>query len=138
MNLSTWDIRHSIGVDELDDHHRYLVLLLNIIYESFIHDVPDWDLAKIFDELTNYTEYHFGAEEALMQDWCYPGFDNHKALHDQFVKRLQEIQAGFLSKKSLVSFELLTFLNSWLLSHIQETDVKFGTFLAAEKRRQAA
>lgn len=138
MNLTTWDVRYSIGIDELDDHHRYLVLLINIIYESFVNEVQDCDLAKIFNELTRYTEYHFCTEETLMRDCNYPDYDSHKALHDQFAKRLQDIQAGFLCNKSLVSFELLTFLNSWLLTHVTKTDIQFGKFIAAEQKKFAA
>jgi hemerythrin len=138
MNLTTWDVRYSIGIDEFDGHHRHLILLLNKIYESFMHEAPDIDLARIFNELTDYTQYHFLAEEALMQDCHYPDFDSHKVLHDQFVKRLKELQTNFSRCNQRVSFELLTFLNSWLLSHIQDTDVKFGKFLAAEQREHAA
>lgn len=138
MNLTSWDIRYSIGIDEVDAHHRHLIELLNSIYESFMNEAPDADLAKIFDELTDYTQYHFLAEETLMQDWHYPDYASHKILHDQFVKRLKELQVGFSRCNQRVSFELLTFLNSWLLSHIQETDVSFGKFLAAEKSQQAA
>jgi hemerythrin len=65
-------------------------------------------------------------------------YDNHKALHDQFVKRLQQLQTSFFQCNQRVSFELLTFLNSWLLSHIRDTDLKFGLFLAAEKKEQQA
>ena len=136
MNLTIWDSRYSIGIDELDDHHRHLVDLLNSIYESFMTEATDVDLARIFDELTNYTQYHFIEEEALMQDWQYPDYANHKVLHDQFVTRLQELQTIFFRCNLRGSIELLTFLNSWLLSHIQETDAKFGKFLAAEKNRQ--
>ena len=116
----------------------FIAILVNIIYESFVNDVADWDLAKSFDELTSYTEYHFCAEETLMRDWNYPEYDSHKALHDQFIKRLQEIQAGFVCNKSLVSFELLTFLNNWLLSHVSKTDIQLGKFIAAEQKRFAA
>ncbi|WP_052302074.1 hemerythrin family protein [Desulfobulbus propionicus] len=73
-----------------------------------------------------------------MQDWHYPEYESHKVLHDQFVKRLKELQAGFSCCNQRVSFELLAFLNSWLLSHIQGIDVKFGKFLAAAKSQQAA
>jgi len=138
MNLTTWDVRYAIGIDELDNHHRYLVLLINIIYESFVNEVQDCDLAKIFNELTCYTEYHFCTEETLMRDWNYPEYESHKALHDQFIKRLQEIQAGFVGNKNLVSFELLTFLNSWLLSHVSKTDIQLGEFIAAEQKKFAA
>lgn len=138
MNLTSWDIRYSIGIDELDAHHRHLIELLNSIYASFMNEAPDADLGRIFDELTDYTQYHFLAEEFLMQDWHYPEYESHKVLHDQFVKRLKELQTSFSRCNQRVSFELLAFLNSWLLAHIQETDVSFGKFLAAEKSQQAA
>lgn len=138
MTLTSWDVRYSIGIDALDDHHRHLFSLINTIYDHFVTESPDLDLAAVFDDLMDYTQYHFTAEELMMQDWNYPEFKAHKALHDQFVKRLQEIQAGFGSNKNLVSFELLAFLNSWLLSHVTESDVQVGQFIAAEQKKHAA
>ena len=138
MHLVTWNAQYSIGIDELDEHHRHLIFLLNKIYDIFVNEASVWELEQTFDALTCYARHHFTTEESLMQKWNYPGFDVHRVLHSQFIERLEEKRERFCSCEHRFAFELLTFLNSRLLSHILNADAKFGKFLAAKKCQQAA
>lgn len=138
MYLVTWNAQYSIGIDELDEHHRHLIFSLNKIYDIFVNEASAWDLAQVFDALTDYAQHHFTAEESLMQKWDYPDFDTHRILHNQFVERLKEKREIVCDCNHRFAFELLTFLNSWLLSHILNADAKFGKFLAVKKCQQAA
>lgn len=133
MYLITWSSRYSIGIDEIDEHHRRLVSLLNTVYEDFIDEASCRERTNIFNDLADYTLYHFSAEETLMREHQYPDFETHKTRHDQFLQRLGEMQQSFDSGKRQLSFELLTFLNTWLLSHILDADGDFGRFLAIGK-----
>lgn len=138
MYLVTWSPHYSIGIDEIDGHHRHLIYLLNKIYDVFVNDTPGWDLAEIFTALTDYTRYHFSAEEELMRECQYPDLAMHKIRHDQFVKRLEAMRESCTSGKRQLSFELLTFLNTWLLSHILDADAEFGKFSATAGKRLPA
>jgi hemerythrin len=138
MYIVTWSPRYSVGIDEIDGHHRHLIYLLNKIYDVFINKTPGWNLAEIFAALTDYTQCHFSAEEELMLRFQYPDFAAHKIRHDQFVKRLTAMQESFIDGKRQLSFELLTFLNTWLLSHILHADADFGKFFAAAGNQLAA
>ena len=138
MYLVTWSQRYSIGIDEIDGHHRHLIYLLNKTYDVFVNKTPGWDLAEVFAALTDYTQYHFSAEEELMRKCRFPDLTAHEKRHDQFVKRLTSMQESFNCGKRQLSFELLTFLNTWLLSHILDADANFGKFFAAPENQLAA
>lgn len=132
MDLITWNTHFSIGIDDIDDHHRHLMALLNAVYDDFIQQKAGLELAKVFAELTAYSQYHFSTEEAVMREHGYPGYALHKIRHDQFVERLKSLQESVANGRRQVSFELLTFLNTWLLSHILVADADIGRFLAVE------
>ena len=137
MNLITWNTHFSIGIHEIDDHHRHLMALLNTVYDDFIQQKAGQELAKVFAELTAYGQYHFSTEESVMRQHGYPGYALHKIRHDQFIERLNSLQGSFANGRRQLSFELLTFLNTWLLSHILDADADIGRFLAAEGRLAA-
>ena len=132
MDLITWNTHFSIGIHEIDNHHRHLMALLNTVYDGFIQQKADLELAEIFAELTAYSQYHFSMEEAVMREHGYPGYALHKIRHDQFIERLTSLQESFANGRRQISFELLTFLNTWLLSHILDADADIGRFLAVE------
>jgi hemerythrin len=138
MYLITWNARYATGIEEIDEHHRHLVELLNTVYDHFVNRTPCWDGAKIFAELTAYTRLHFAAEESLMRAGGYPGYALHKIRHKQFAARLEEMRDTFCSGQREMSFELLTFLNTWLLSHILDADADMGRFVMANGHRKAA
>lgn len=137
MDLITWNTHFSIGIHEIDNHHRHLMALLNTVYDGFIQQKADLELAKIFAELTAYGQYHFSMEEAVMREHGYPGYVLHKIRHDQFIERLKSLQESFANGRRQLSFELLTFLNTWLLSHILDADADIGRFLAVEGQMAA-
>ena len=137
MDLITWNTHFSIGIHEIDSHHRHLMALLNTVYDGFIQQKADLELAEIFAELTAYSQYHFATEEAVMREHGYPGYALHKIRHDQFIERLNSLRESFANGRRQISFELLTFLNTWLLSHILDADADIGRFLAVEGQMAA-
>jgi hemerythrin len=135
MAIFEWQDRLLTGVQEIDDHHRHLVGLLNTTYRDFLrHAHPDL-LSKVFEELVDYATYHFAAEEALMLKGGYPGLLQHKEEHDQFSGNVLEMHRNFLEKQKPFFLEILTFLQTWLESHILKSDGEFGRFLAQQNMK---
>ena len=135
MAIFEWQDRLLTGVQEIDEHHRHLVGLLNSTYQDFLRHAPSVLLAKLFEELVDYATYHFAAEEALMLESGYPGLLQHKEEHDQFSRSVVEMHRNFLEKQQPFFLEILTFLQTWLESHILKSDGEFGRFLAQQNMK---
>jgi len=45
----------------------------------------------MLDYLAKYTDTHFGDEEALQKEACYPDYDKHHAKHEEFKQTIQEL-----------------------------------------------
>ena len=132
MKDLVWGHILSVGVDEIDDDHRKLVSLFNILNHSVIEgDSPDY-LAAILDELINCTVWHFSHEERLMLKYGYKGIAEHKMEHQELIKSAKELQQKILQTDNLVTNEDIEFLEHWLMVHIFTTDLKMGTYLAME------
>ncbi len=120
----------SVGVDEIDDDHRKLASLFNILNHSVVEgDSPEY-LEAVLEELINCTVWHFSHEERLMLKYGYEGITEHKAVHRELIKSARELQQKILQAGSLVANEDIEFLEHWLTEHILTADMRLGAYLA--------
>jgi hemerythrin len=119
----------SVGVDEIDDDHRKLVNLFNILNHSVTEEAAADYVGAVFEELINCTVWHFSHEERLMMKYGYEGTEEHKAEHQELINSVRELQQQFLQVGKLEEEEDLKFLEHWLTEHILVADMRLGSFL---------
>lgn len=122
----------SVGIEEIDEQHKVLVELINRMHDA-IHKRHGSDVVKgILAELADYTRIHFTVEESLMRILNYPGYEEHKEIHEELLNHVIELKEKVESGKTAIGFELMHFLKNWLTKHIMEEDMQYsGFFLAA-------
>jgi hemerythrin len=130
MPLINWKDSYSIGVAQIDEHHRHLFFLANRFHDIFVNSASYQDLAPLFEELIDYVIYHFAAEEQLMQEYKFPDLDMHRKEHEDFSRRLVELDKQSTLQKKHLLIETVVFLHNWLISHILQSDDAFGRFIA--------
>jgi len=124
-----WDHILSVGIDEIDEDHRKLVNIFNILNHSVTQgDAPDY-LEAVLEELINCTVWHFSHEERLMLKYGYEGIAEHKMEHQELIKSAKELQQKVLQAGKLVADEDIEFLEHWLTEHILTADMRLGTYL---------
>jgi hemerythrin-like metal-binding protein len=126
--LINWSINFSVEVPAMDDEHQRLIDIINNLYQAMREGRGKSALSIILDELAGYTRTHFSHEERLMQQSAYPGYAEQKSAHEALVERLMEIRGKF-EEGTALSQEVMSFLKSWLIGHIQGMDKKYGPHL---------
>lgn len=130
MALIDWDdALYSVKIKEFDEHHKKILHFINDLHKAMMEGRGKDIIRKIFTELSDYTHYHFQAEEKEMQAANYPGYTEHKQQHDMLIQQLSELMDDFDSGKREVSIDTFRFLKEWLFNHIQVTDKKYTPFL---------
>lgn len=125
-----WNSELDIGVEEMNDQHKKLLDLMNILYSDFNLKVP-FEKAKItLDELKNYTIQHFKEEEEYMESVNFDGLVNHKLIHQQLLNKFEELYLEMLDSKEF-NQKFFEFLKFWLTSHIKGIDTKYASFAKA-------
>ena len=122
MELIKWTDIYSIGIIEIDNQHRGLVIIINELFTHMSEGKAKENLSEIFDHLTEYTQKHFMVEETMMIKYGYQDYEQHKLEHQKFVDKLKSFKSEFNNGKVTLSLEILNFLKDWLLNHIQVTD----------------
>ncbi len=129
MALLSWNERYSVGIREVDEQHKKLIDMINQLHDAMLSGKGREILDKIINSLVDYTKTHFSTEERLMKEYGYPGYLNHKAQHEEFIKKVAEFQRKFENGELTLSMEIMQFLKNWLSEHILGSDKKFGPFL---------
>jgi hemerythrin-like metal-binding protein len=83
----------------------------------------------LLKKLAEYTRNHFSAEEEAMASAQYPGIANHKVLHRNLVKKVEEYIDRHDKGELTLNLHLLNFLRDWLVDHIQKVDKEYGPWL---------
>jgi hemerythrin len=132
MPLFEWSDDLSVGIEEFDSHHKRLVQLINQLNDT-IADRNDAAVVEgVLTELTNYTMYHFFAEEDAMQKCGYPDYRLHREEHMALTEKTLGFVQDWHRGERGFSRELLAFLTEWLKHHILVTDKCYTPFLNAE------
>ncbi len=129
MPFIDWTTKNEVGVAEVDAQHKKLFELLNRLHESVVQGKEQSELYAILDELIEYTVVHFKTEEDLFLKYDYPGYQEHKGVHDALTRTALELQESLREGSAVLSFELLDFLNTWLTEHTLGLDQQMGPFL---------
>lgn len=130
-----WTDNLAVGNKKIDDQHKELFRQINVLYDACSRGEGKKSLSELVNFLENYVVEHFSSEEELMKKSNYPGYDNHKRLHQEFVLSFaalkQQIQAEGTSLSSVIKTNKM--LADWLRNHIMATDKLLGKYLRDNK-----
>lgn len=118
------------GIESIDNEHKVLFEIADDIYQLCINEfVPDKydDIAALIQRLKDYTEMHFQHEEDYMESIQYKKIFTQKVQHDNFKRKLEEMDLGVIDDNQEEAIEdLLKFVTDWLAEHIMETDKRIA------------
>lgn len=130
MALYDWDnTLYGVGITRFDDDHKKLLGFINKLHEAMLDGKGKDVLDGIYQELIDYTRYHFSAEEQQMLEANYPQYAEHKAMHANLMIQFADLQEKLKSGDRKISIETFGFLKDWLFGHIQVQDKKYAPFL---------
>ena len=125
MQLVAWNDAYSVGNMSLDEQHKQILAMINELYTAIKEGHDREAVEPLLRRLWQYIEAHFSDEEQFMREHDYPDFEYHKSLHD----RLRSRTAVYLENPNhVVGENLLRFLKSWWLEHIQEEDQQYTPY----------
>jgi len=126
--MLTWSDKYSVNVKEIDGQHMKLIGLLNELHTAMSAGKGKVVVSGVLKNLIEYTAYHFSAEENYMVQLGYPGYSEHRNEHVEFVKKVKEFNQKFEAGESIVTIDMIKFLNGWVSGHIIGIDKQYSQF----------
>jgi hemerythrin-like metal-binding protein len=130
-----WDPAYRIGIEVIDRQHQRLFDIGHRFYDACRQHARRARLRRIFDELLEYTAYHFAEEERLMQQVGYPAMPQHRANHEELVELVNYHRSRLASDTPDAERQALEFVRTWLRAHVLDADKDIGGYLASRRAR---
>jgi len=134
-NLVSWSNSLKVDIKEVDKQHKKLVDLLNELYKAMKAGKGEDALARLLDELVNYTVYHFDTEEKFFKQYGYPEAAKHRREHEALKKQVTDFVGKLKSGKAAITGEIMEFLKNWVVNHIKKTDKRYAPYLRQQGLR---
>lgn len=120
-----WEEKYSVGVTLIDHQHQQMFRMINDLVD-IIHGVPDKErVADLLDAIIKYKRVHFATEEGYFTEFNYEGAAEHIAEHHKFNETLVDLKEKYADDTIGLAFELVDFLEDWLVQHLLYTDQKY-------------
>ena len=134
-----WSAALAVGHPEIDRQHQELFRRAAALVEA-LAGRERAEAAQHFDFLDRYAIEHFGAEERLMLESCFPGYGVHRAEHLRFVRDYRALRELFLAHGTVPALTVKTklWLAGWLERHIGGADQRLAAHLASRLEQRSA
>lgn len=126
-----WDEKYSVGVKELDDQHKLMFATINELLDAINDNNTEEHLGNIIESLVKYKTFHFATEEKYFEQFNYEETEEHKMKHREFNDKLNALKAKFPTYSVEFAFELVDFLEDWLINHLMVEDQKYKECFAS-------
>ncbi len=124
-----WKNDYSVGVAKFDDDH---LIILNLIETYLMQSDSELDLNTvrfIIDQLGDYSQSHFKAEETYMAEIGYPRLADHRRAHHEMLDQLSYIKDQCIKGETSVVEVTAKFLQDWWDNHILMEDMAYKCFV---------
>ena len=129
MELITWNEEMSVNIEKMDKQHKILIDNLNNLFKAMLDGKAQEIINKTVDELIDYADFHFNAEEDYFERHKYPESNAHKIQHSFYKDEILLFKKELLDGKSTVPMDVFNFLKDWLMDHILNSDKKYSKYL---------
>jgi hemerythrin len=125
-----WDDRLLTGIKDIDKDHIKLFSFINNLLQEAEGNKSHAVISVTISELIDYASSYFKREEAYMEEWGYPDFEQTQAQHISLTEEVIEIAENFEKNSENVDIEWFAeFLIDWLTHHINERDMAYVEYL---------
>ncbi|WP_342616588.1 bacteriohemerythrin [Rhodoferax sp. GW822-FHT02A01] len=132
-----WDDALCVGIDVIDEHHRYLFDLTNDLFEVVAQKLGSREVARILKALDQYVQVHFRAEERMMAHYGYAGQDRQRSQHHHFEDKLREFYSELHHNPLTAQFDILIYLRDWLIHHILHEDAQLKSLVTSVAEKES-
>ncbi len=134
-----WTRKMSVGVPELDDDHKGLLLVINELEAHTAGKADEELVRRTLNWLLRYAQTHFAREQAVMTSCHYPMLAGHIDEHRDFLDRMRETITSFDENPADTAADirdtLIAYLEDWWQNHILLEDMQYKSFAEKDLRR---
>jgi hemerythrin len=121
-----WKDEYELGIPLIDEQHKKLFDIAGDAQELLLmpKSMDKFDeIATIIDELRAYVEFHFEAEQGIMEKIRFPKYFSHKFEHQALIKKMNELDIHNIDDDQQNQLlNIVTLIIDWITEHVLEKD----------------
>jgi hemerythrin len=133
-----WKEKYRLGVPKIDEQHEELFRRVSEFVLA-LRQEGQWEdkLPKVKETLEfmqSYVITHFDDEEAYQLSVNYPGYEQHKEIHEQFKAEVGTYAERF-EQEGFAEDTVQQFagkLLAWLINHVAASDQKIADYVRSQ------
>ena len=128
MEKIIWGESFSVGVRDLDEQHKQIVIMVDTLIEMNEAKVDSEIVSDTLTKMTRYAIDHFKKEEHYMLEYGYPEFASQRKQHQEFKRKTVNFCMETMAHKVTIPTEIFSYLRLWWTNHILQEDMKYKEF----------
>jgi len=130
--MAEWTDDLATGIEEVDNQHKEIFRRVNTLLAACKEGKGKEKVGEVIGFLGEYVIDHFKAEEALQVKSMYPGYTDHKKLHQEFIGSFAKLKADFDANGPTLTTVMSTnkVVVDWLIKHIKKEDRALADHMA--------
>lgn len=102
---------------------------LSELHEKMVDGSFNEAVSPLIGNLVSLAAEHFATEERLMEATQFPGLEDHRAKHRELSQRVGEFMSRHDHGDQAAYSQLMYFLRSWIVRHMQKVDRQYAEWL---------
>lgn len=128
MNEIHWDDSYSVGVPRLDEQHKRIVGVVNLLVRNAGVTVVSETISEALTRLTRYANEHFVTEEEMLRKHNYLELEDHLKLHKEYRAVITTFCQETWALQPDVPKKLSRYVSVWWWKHVLVEDMKYKAF----------
>ncbi|WP_330202876.1 bacteriohemerythrin [Cyanobacterium sp. Dongsha4] len=124
ITIAKWRSEYNTGDSIVDEQHQSLFCIINSLNSAMLEGQGTKILRETIESLKEYTNIHFETEEEYMLHHQYPGYEEHKKIHESLKQKVLQFEQTLNHDSHRLTIPLSYFLTEWLTKHIKGEDMK--------------
>jgi diguanylate cyclase (GGDEF)-like protein/hemerythrin-like metal-binding protein/PAS domain S-box-containing protein len=129
LRFIAWSDLHETGLPEIDAQHAKLAAMIGRLGSDLVAGESIHRMHATFEKLIASARAHFAAEEALMKRFAIEDRARHEHAHRKLLQDAVSMAAGLDESNMMLT---MSFLNEWLLHHVDSDDKDLARQLQAK------
>ncbi len=123
MEKIVWDDKlFCVGNPILDEQHKKVIGMVNDLIDLSLTRSRQSDLVRVLANIANQSSYHFGIEEALLDNAQSHYLHEHAKYNELYMEKVADFIVSFAIENIDV---VLVYLVDWWVDHILVENMKF-------------
>jgi hemerythrin len=132
MSFFEWKDEFSVKIPAIDGQHKRIIELMDELFEGIRENREDVIITEVLDDLSQYSERHFGLEAKLFRKFDYQKAKAHLAEHQLFLDRIAKLREEVKVNAQGASVATLDFLREWFQEHMVKIDSDYSSYFASK------